>query len=509
MSSSAEDIIKHLNFDALEKELCEMDLLEFTKAAWPVIEPGREFKVNWHMEAIAEHLEAVSRGEIKRLCINVWPRSSKSTIVSVMWPVWEWLTSPHLNWLYVSASASTATRDAIKSREIVNSAWYQHHWADRFQFLPDQNEKTKVKNDKGGTRNIYGVTSKVTGENADRLVYDDPNDASDARSTKGRMAVIEAHEDKFRTRLNDIAESTIVNVQQRLHEQDLTGMLLQQDGWEHLVLPMEYDGQSRSRTSLGFIDPRTKDGELADPARFPPTEIENLKKPRVDAEGNVTGGQTFYATQYQQRPQTVEGGIVKREWWQWYDPKQKPQLINRVKSYDTAYKEGQENDPSAMTMWAQEGGNHYITDIWEARVPYPELKRFMAQDFDDRPVPQVLIEDKASGQSLLQEFKTITTPNGRKMPVFAMTPGGSTKDPNTAQYSMPSSKEERVHFVSALIEAGQVWLPKGHPLALKLVDQFANFPNGANDDILDTVTQRLCLAVRARRVVSKKREAIF
>lgn len=309
-----------------------MDLLEFTKAAWPMIEPGREFKVNWHMEAIAEHLEAVSRGEIKRLCINVWPRSTKSTIVSVMWPVWDWLSAPHLNWLYASASASTATRDAVKSREVITSDWYQGHWADRFQFLPDQNEKTKVKNNKGGTRNIYGVTSKVTGENADRLVYDDPNDASDARSAKGRLAVIEAHEDKFRTRLNDIAKSSIVNVQQRLHEQDLTGVLLQQDGWDHLVLPMVYEGHSRSKTSLGFVDPRTKEGELADPERFPADEVEKLKKPRLDAEGNVEGGATFFATQYQQQPQTVEGGIVKREWWKWYDPKDKPQLHNRIKS---------------------------------------------------------------------------------------------------------------------------------------------------------------------------------
>ena len=504
-----ETLISELSLTELEKEVAEIDLLEFTKQAWHIIEPGRELKVNWHLQAMAEHLEAVSRGDIQKLVINVWPRSTKSTLVSVMWPAWEWINKPHLNWLYASAAERTATRDALKSRSIITSPWYQERWGGKFKLTSDQNEKKSYKNDNGGTRNVFGITSKTTGENADRLVLDDPNDANDARSPKGRDIVIDAWENKLRTRLNDITESTVVIVQQRIHSEDLTGILTIDDTFEHLVLPMEYEEENRSKTSLGFIDPRSEIGELADPNRFPREALEELKKPRIDADGAVVGGATFYATQYQQRPQAAEGGIIKREWWKWYDPADMPHLRSILKSYDTAYKEGEENDPSAMTEWAQLAGNHYIMDIWEGRLEYPELKRFIANNFDDKPVPEVLIEDKASGQSLLQEFKSIVTPAGRRMNVIAMMPGGSTKDPEKAQFSMPSSKLERVHFVAPLIEGGHVWLPRGNKMALKLVEQFALFPNGSHDDIVDTVTQRLCRSMVVRRHVTKRKELII
>lgn len=507
--SDIADILGDLSVTELEKELAEASLLDFTKQSWKQVEPGRDLKVGFHMEALAEHLEAVTRGQIKKIVINVPPRTSKSTLGSVNWQPWEWIQqgsggSGHIygamtNFMYVSAAERTATRDALKSRQIIESEWFQKNWGDRFSFLPDQNQKTSVKNNKGGTRSVFGITANITGENADRLVLDDPNNADDGQSVTKRNAVIDAWENKIRNRLNDIKHSAVVVIQQRIHPDDMTGLLTQQEGWEHLVIPMEWDGEQRSRTSLYFKDPRTEEGEVLDPERFPKEEIEKLKTPRLDSEGNVIGGELYFATQYQQRPGTLEGGLVKREWWKWYDPEEMPHLRPVCDSYDTAFKEQETNDPSARTQWGFEGGNHYVMDIWEGRLSYPDLKKYIKREYDENPVPEVLIEDKASGQSLVQEFSRIITERGRKIPVKAMVPGGSTTDPKKKEFSMPSSKMERVAFVADLIEAGLVWLPKGHPMAEKLVDQFANFPNVPHDDILDTVTQRLCRSMSKRR----------
>lgn len=470
---------------------------------------GREFVEEALHEGLFDEFDAIYKQDITRSCINVPPRSGKTT-QATYFIAYCWAKDAKSNFIYTSYSQQLLGDISRAFVNILHHPIYQamydlsfsvqskeespvdEFWGDYLK-NEDTNTKTTISTKRvvspaGGVCLFSSIGASITGFGSGTrgaegfsgaLFIDDANKPADIHSEVMRKKVIDYFGETLLSRLNN-SDTAIVNIQQRLHVEDLTGFLLKTYDYHLLKRPLVVDDVCQLPSQ--YTDERLREIKV----------IPSL----------------FY-TQYQQEPMVSEGNIVKRTWWKWYDPKTKPHLRPLVKSYDTAFKEGQENDPSAMTEWAMEGGEHYITDIWEARVGYPDLKRFMLQNFDEQPCPEVLIEDKASGQSVLQELSRITTSSGRKMPVKAMTPGGSTKDPLKAQFSMPRSKLERVEFVAAIIEAGHVHLPKGHPMAEKLVEQFASFPNGAHDDMVDTVTQRLCRAMAARKVKTRKRELIL
>jgi hypothetical protein len=168
--------------DEVDQELAARGLREFVRQAWPVVEPATEFVSGWHLDAICEHLEAVTRGQIHRLLISVPPRHMKSLAVSVFWPCWEWITHPERRWLFCSYAAGLAIRDSVKCRRMVESPWYRRRWGDRFALTSDQNEKSRFENDKAGNRIAIGVGGAATGEGGDRLVVDDPHNVREAPS---------------------------------------------------------------------------------------------------------------------------------------------------------------------------------------------------------------------------------------------------------------------------------------------------------------------------------------
>jgi len=150
-------------------DMAEKSLRSFIEAAWPVVEPGRQFAGNWHIDSICRHLEAVTRGEILRLVINVPYRTSKSTIVSVMWPVWVWLHDPTRRFLTGSHKDALSVRDCLKSRRIITSEWFKRGWGDRFRFTPDQNQKTRYENNRRpGLRRGRPCRSRVDHRGHDR-----------------------------------------------------------------------------------------------------------------------------------------------------------------------------------------------------------------------------------------------------------------------------------------------------------------------------------------------------
>jgi hypothetical protein len=235
-----------------ERRSAEGSLYEFVKQAWPVVEPGVPFIESWHIAVICEHLEACSAGEIKRLLINVPPRHSKSTIVSVMWPMWEWLTDPAQKFLCASYSGTLSMRDNLKARRLVQSAWYQERWSHMFELAGDQNVKTRYENSKSGFRGSTSVGGTATGEGGSRLILDDPHSASEAQSDTIRETAIDWFDQVWSTRLNNPKEDIMVTVMQRLHQADISGHILEDlnGEWEHLLIPAEFDGVKRS-TVLG------------------------------------------------------------------------------------------------------------------------------------------------------------------------------------------------------------------------------------------------------------------
>lgn len=336
--------------------------MAYTKAAWHQVE-RKDYLHNWHIEAIAEHLEAVSRREIKRLIINVPFRTTKSTLVSVMWPTWTWTWNPAHQFLVGSHAEKLAIRDNLKHRRITQSEWYRDRWGHLFGFTSDQNQKTRFENDQTGYRIAFGMTSGVTGDGADTLLIDDPLDRLQAASDAEREKANEIFDETLISRLNEPEHGAIVIIMQRLHTDDLSGHLLETGDWEHLMLPMEFDSSRKCVTSLGFEDPRSEDGELLWPARFPREVVDSLKK---------TLGPAGAAGQLQQSPEIKGGGIIRREWWNLWEDNYFPDCQYRWAFADTAYTTKEENDPTGFTLWGlfhQNGDPKVVLmDAWRKRL---------------------------------------------------------------------------------------------------------------------------------------------
>lgn len=296
----------------MEAELArraEHALGSFIRQAWPVLEPGTAFVPGWHLDAIVEHLEAVSRGQIRNLLINLPPRHMKSLSVSVFWPVWEWVSNPRRRWLYSSYALSLSVRDSLKCRRLITSDWFQFRWGNRFSLTGDQNAKMRFDNDRMGYRIATSVGGAATGEGGDVVCVDDPHAVQETESRAVREATLLWWDQTMSTRLNDPKSGARVMVMQRLHERDLAGHVLEQGGYVHLCLPAEFEPARRCLTDIGWQDPRTADGELLWPARVGPAEIAEFRR-RL--------GPVGYAGQFQQRPAPAEGARFHAEWFRYY-----------------------------------------------------------------------------------------------------------------------------------------------------------------------------------------------
>ena len=285
-------------------------LAAFIELAWPTIEGGTPYSTNFHIEAICEHLEAVSAGELKRLIIAVPPRSMKSVSVAVMWPAWDWIDNPQRRLLFSSYAHTLSIRDSARCRRVIQSPWYQARWGDRFRITSDQNTKIRFDNDKTGYRLATSVGGALTGEGGDFVVVDDPLNSSDADSPTKRESMLTWWAESMSTRLNDPANGAFAIIQQRLHERDLIGDVIKkhglvQDGGEYtyLCLPARFEVDHPHRW---FRDPRLEDGELLWPSHVPDKVLRTLEN---------SMGPYSAAGQLQQRPSPRDGGTFKRGWF--------------------------------------------------------------------------------------------------------------------------------------------------------------------------------------------------
>ena len=187
----------------IDQEQATRSLREFVRQAWPIIEPSTPFVPGWHIDAIIEHLEAITLGHIRNLLINVPPRHMKSLLVSVFWPAWEWIRWPERRLLYSSYAAQLSIRDSVKCRRLIESPWYQERWGDRFALTGDQNTKGRFENDRSGYRLSTSVGGAATGEGGDRIVCDDPHNVQEAESDSVRKGTLDWWDVVMSTRVND------------------------------------------------------------------------------------------------------------------------------------------------------------------------------------------------------------------------------------------------------------------------------------------------------------------
>ena len=272
----------------------------------------------------------------------------------------------------------------------------------------------------------------------------------------------------MQTRLNDPKTGAFVIIMQRVHENDLTGHILANapDDWDHLCLPARYEigHPTPIKSSLYFTDPRTQEGDLLWPERIDVKTLDNLES---------SLGTYASAGQLQQRPMPKGGGILKAEWWVPWEKPELPDVEYVLQSWDTAFSTKEKSSYSARTTWGvfRRNGqvNAIVLDMWYDRVTYPELRRIAQDSYAEYEPDAVLVEKKASGQSLLQDLRMAGIP--------------------VLEYSPDRDKEARAHASSALLEDGRIWFPSEKKWAKNLIDICAAFPAGDNDDIVDTCTQ--------------------
>ena len=517
----------------LDRADCEDSLYTFLKHSWKFIDAS-SFTEGWPIEAIAEHLQAVVDGDIRRLIINIPPRMGKSSITSVAFPAWTWTqpgithtSGPGVQFLHASYAQQLALRDSVKCRRLIESPWYQSLWGDRFQLTSDQNTKTRFDNDKNGSRLSTSVGSALTGEGGAIIVVDDPNAAQEAFSEATIASTIDWWDSALSTRLNNPKEGAFVVIQQRLSEEDLTGHILSKDigEWTHLCLPMKYEWRRHSVTSIGWEDPRGLDDEgeslvaLDDEGNripaFPEAEIILEKRedlllwPERFGEQEVTIlekqlGPWSAAGQLQQRPEPKGGGIIKRNWWQPWESPQYPNMDLIIATLDTAYTAKTENDPSAMTVWGvfssdvnvmapnqagrREGGlvdyarsytemapRVMLMYAWQGRYELHDLVTKVATTCREMKVDQLLIENKAAGHSVAQEI--------RRMYGYERF-GVHMYDPKS------QDKIARLYSVQHLFAEGLVYAPIKQ-WAEMVMAQVGQFPKGKHDDLVDTVSMAM------------------
>lgn len=340
----------------LDRVDSEESLREFIKLSWSILEPGRDFVTGWHIDAVCEHLEAVTAGQITRLLINVPPGFMKSLTTEVFWPAWEWgpKNRPDIRYVSASYSAELTIRDNRRCRNLIQSDWYQSLWGKKFKIVSDQNAKTKFETDYAGFKIATSVGGLGTGERGDRFIIDDPHNIKDGESDARRAAALLWFTETVPTRMSDPTKSAIVIIMQRVHALDIAGYILEKDfGYTHLMLPMEFEPERKCITSIGFEDPRTKDGELLWPDRMTPEVVTRDK---------AILGAYAVAAQFQQRPAPRGGGLFKREWFEIVD--EVPKKRDIVRGWDLAASESKGSAWTAgVKMSRDQQGFFYIEDV--------------------------------------------------------------------------------------------------------------------------------------------------
>jgi len=449
----------------IDKALAERSLLEFYRQAWGLVEPAREFINNWHIEAIAEHLEAVSRREITRLIINVPPGSMKSLAVAVFFPAWVWVNSPERRFIYASYSDTLSRRDSLRCRRIIESDWYKGHWGNKVQPVKTDWNSGRFVNTAGGVRLCTTIGGGVTGEHADIQVVDDPikplevtGSPAVASNTLERVATWWT--ETMSSRLIDFNKSARIIIMQRLHEGDLAGLMEAAGGYDSLMLPMEYEPSRARVTSIGFKDPRRTPGELLWAERFTPEAVAKLKKDL---------GSRGYQAQLQQNPVPSEGLIFKESWIQYYT--EPPKYTKLIQSWDFTFKKVGSSYVVGQ-VWGIHDNNYYLVDEIRGKFSFTESCKAVERLTQKYPRAHIkLVEAKANGNAIvdaltkkIQGFKLIEPEGG---------------------------KEARAQAVEPLWEGKNIYLPANKDWVGDWITELLGFPSRVDDDRVDAMSQAL------------------
>jgi hypothetical protein len=382
------------------------DLRPFIEKVFDILCPGQKFVPGWHIDAIANALERVRRGEVTRLIINLPPRSLKSIITSVAFPAFELGHNPTSRFICVSYSADLAKKHSNDFRAVVESPIYRELFP-ATRIGPYKNSETEIEFSAHGYRLATSIGGTLTGRGGNFIIIDDPLKPDDALSELKRTAANNWFSTTLLSRLDDKRTGAIVVVMQRVHMDDLAGFLIDTGGWEVLCLPAICEAQELIPLWGGKFHLR-QPGDVLSPEREPRSVLDELKRQL---------GTDAFSAQYQQAPVPPGGAMIKRHWVKRY--KILPPLSQRVivvQSWDTALKGGPDNDWSVCTTWIvhEDAYKWYLVDVWRKRVNYPELRAAVIEQAQKWDARQVLIEDAGSGSILVQELAYRSRHHGGK-----------------------------------------------------------------------------------------------
>lgn len=446
-----------------DTSLSKMCFKAFLINSFNTICPSLKYLDNWHIDLIIKNLEHIESGKTKRLLINLPPRSLKSIIISVTWPAWLLANDPSKKIIVASYSQKLSEKLAFDCRLVINSAWYQKHFPDT-KIALGANEKFKFITTQQGFRFATSVGGTLTGEGADIIIVDDPHTPLQALSTAERERTLHWYDQTLSTRLNDKKRGAIVVVMQRLHKDDLSGHLLAKKTWAQLKIPAiaECD-EEWVIEDFHFI---RKTGEFLHLNREGVDEIEIAK---------IELGSYAFNAQYQQTPISAHNSLLKREWLERYTSLLKFDSIHQ--SWDCAVKNGEMNDYSVCSTWGVLGNQYYLIDILRKKINYPDLKEYVVHNIGKYNADSVLIEDKASGQALIQELSVAIN-----IPILSIMPKGD--------------KYTRFLNVLALFEAHRVFVPHNVLWLSEFESELFSFPETKHDDQVDSVTQFLSWIIK-------------
>ena len=444
---------------ALINAACRKDFVSFVRKCFHVLAPSAVFYMNWHICAIAHCLELVRLGEIKRLLITVPPRSLKSIMCSVAFPAFVLGHDPTKHLVVPSYSADLAIKHGTDFRLVVNSAEYRAIFPG-MRISAMKNTQTEVLTTLNGFRLAISVDGALTGRGGDIIIIDDPIAPLAALYQKSREHVRDWYFTTVLSRPDDKKKGAIVLVMQRLHEDDLAGVVLRaSDEWTVLSLPAIAEQDEQIPIGNGQVHYRQA-GDVLHPERESRDVLESLR---------AQLGTEIFAAQYQQQPMRPGDGMIKPAWVGRYE--QLPRSGPIIQSWDVANKQGEENDYSVCTTWLVSENKYYLIDVLRGRFDFPTLRTKVSEHAKLYKASHILIEDAGVGTALIQELKTAH---------FSVIPVKPEYD-----------KKTRMSIQSAKFESGRVFFPKKAPWLADLEAELFAFPNGRHDDQVDSISQAL------------------
>lgn len=470
--------------EALDRIDADESFVGFVRAFWPILEPSTPLAWGWALDAVCEHMEAVYRGDIKRLVIAIPPGMAKSMISSVMFPAWVWTKSPGFRILGFSYSEHLSLRDSRKMKQLIESdrytSWYPH-----VKLESDQRSAGMYSNTEKGFRMATSVGGTVTGARGDLLILDDPISVGQADSEAEREKALRFMTETLPTRVNN-EDSRIMIIAQRIHEMDPSGWVMSQyKNWDRLVLPMFYekDHPTPSKTALGFVDPRKEEGELLFPERFSKKYLEEDLIPQMMSHG----GEYAVSGQLQQRPSPRGGGMFKVEHLQVLRETELPPIVEWCRGWDLAATVSAKAAFTAGALMGRDAdGNIYLADMCHLRGTPREVEMAILACAHRDPVGTVQDLPQDPGQA----------GKAQKAHMARLLSGYDVR------FGLESgSKEMRAAPLAAQAEAGNFYMVKADWNS-KFLGELSTFPAGRYKDQVDA-----CSRAYARLVQHRTRSA--